>query len=136
MRPTSLLASTAIAVLMLAAAPAPIHSARAAETKRIASGQTLQVPVNQGQLVRIDRPVTSVFVANAEIADVAVKSQQLIYVFAKRPGTTTIYAVDESDEILASITLSVTHNLGGLSGALSQLLPGRNITAEDRKSVV
>jgi pilus assembly protein CpaC len=130
MRIVPTLASTAIALLMMAQAPASFQSAAAQETKRVASGQTITIPVSQGQLLRIDRPVTSVFVANADIADVAVKSQQLIYVFAKRQGTTTIYATDDSDEILASITLHVSHNLTGLSGALNQMLPGRNVTAQ------
>lgn len=129
MKTSQLLAGSALALLMLATAPLPIQSAMAQETKRVASGQTINIPVSQGQLLRIDRPVTSVFIADSEIADVAVKSQQLIYVFAKKQGTTTIYATDDSDEILASITLNVTHNLTGLGGALAQLLPGRNVTA-------
>jgi pilus assembly protein CpaC len=125
------LAASALAVLMLAAAPMPIDSAALAQqVTRAQSGSTLQVAVSQGQLVRIDKPVASVFVANSEIADVAVKSPQLIYVFAKKPGTTTLYAVDESDQILASITLNVTHNLSRLGQTIADLMPGRNINAQ------
>ena len=128
----SLTASTAIALLMLVAAPAPVTSVAVAagQVTRVASGNTLTVQVNQGQLVRIDKPVNSVFVANSEIADVAVKSPQLIYVFAKKPGTTTLYAVGEGDEILASITLTVSHNLSRLDQALAELVPGGNISAQ------
>ena len=111
-------AASAIALLMLTVAPGPLMSGAAAqETTKVASGHTLAIQVNQGQLVRIDKPVESVFVANSEIADVAIKSPQLIYVFAKRPGTTTLYAVGANDEILASITLNVTHNLSRLEQA-------------------
>jgi pilus assembly protein CpaC len=128
----SLTASAAIALLMLTTAPAPIMSAAdaASQVTRVASGNTLTIQVNQGQLVRIDKPVNSVFVANSEIADVAVKSPQLIYVFAKKPGTTTLYAVGEGDEILASITLTVSHNLSRLDQALAELVPGANISAQ------
>jgi pilus assembly protein CpaC len=123
-------AASAVALLMLTVAPGPLMSSAAAqETTKVASGQTLAIQVNQGQLVRIDKAVESVFVANAEIADVAIKSPQLIYVFAKRPGTTTLYAVGANDEILASITLSVTHNLSRLDRAIADLMPGRNISA-------
>ena len=123
-------AASAVALLMLTVAPGPLMSGAAAqETTTVASGHTLAIQVNQGQLVRIDKPVESVFVANAEIADVAIKSPQLIYVFAKRPGTTTLYAVGDNDEILASITLSVTHNLSRLDRAIADLMPGRNISA-------
>ncbi|MFM9845198.1 MAG: type II and III secretion system protein family protein [Dongiaceae bacterium] len=94
------------------------------------SGSVVQLPVSQGQLIRLDRPITSVFIADTEIADVGIKSQQLIYVFAKRPGTTTIYATDESDNVLASVTLVVTHNLGSLNQVIAQALPGRNIQVQ------
>jgi pilus assembly protein CpaC len=128
----SLTASAAVALLMLTTAPAPLMSAAdaASQVTRVASGNTLTVQVNQGQLVRIDKPVNSVFVANSEIADVAVKSPQLIYVFAKKPGTTTLYAVGEGDEILASITLTVSHNLSRLDQALAELVPGANISSQ------
>src|SRR5262245_46782354 len=125
------LAASALALLMLATAPVAVEStALAQQVTRAQTGSTLQVAVSQGQLVRIDKPVSSVFVANSEIADVAVKSPQLIYVFAKKPGTTTIYAVDESDQILASITLNVTHNLSRLGQTMADLMPGRNINAQ------
>jgi pilus assembly protein CpaC len=123
-------AASAVALLMLTVAPGPLLSVAAAQqATKVASGHTLAIQVNQGQLVRIDKPVESVFVANSEIADVAIKSPQLIYVFAKRPGTTTLYAVGANDEILASITLNVTHNLSRLEQAIAELMPGRNITA-------
>ena len=123
-------AASAVALLMLTVAPGPLMSGAAAqETTKVASGHSLAIQVNQGQLVRIDRPVTSVFVADTEIADVGIKSQQLIYVFAKHPGTTTLYAVGANDEILASITLIVTHNLSRLDQAIADLMPGRNIAA-------
>src|SRR5262249_3751539 len=128
----SLTASVAVALLMLTTVPAPPMSVAdaASQVTRVAFGNTLTVQVNQGQLVRIDKPINSVFVANSDIADVAVKSPQLIYVFAKKPGTTTLYAVGEGDEILASITLTVSHNLSRLDQALAELVPGGNISAQ------
>src|SRR5215813_10001274 len=121
-------AASAVALLMLTVAPGPLMSGAAAqEVTKVASGHTLAIQVNQGQLVRIDKQVESVFVANSAIADVAIKSPQLIYVFAKHPGTTTLYAVGANDEILASISLNVTHNLSRLDQAMAELMPGRNI---------
>ena len=123
-------AASALALLMLTVAPGPLMSSAAAQdVTRIASGQSLAIQVNQGQLVRIDKPVESVFVANSTIADVAIKSPQLIYVFGKRPGTTTIYAVGAGDEILASVTLTITHNVSRLDQMIAEMMPGRNITA-------
>lgn len=123
-------AASAVALLMLTVAPGPLMSGAAAqEVTKVASGHTLAIQVNQGQLVRIDKPVESVFVANSQIADVAIKSPQLIYVLGKRPGTTTLYAVGANDEILASISLNVTHNLSRLDQAIAELMPGRNIAS-------
>ena len=123
-------AASALALLMLSAAPGPLMSSAAAQdVTRISSGQSLAIQVNQGQLVRIDKPVESVFVANSTIADVAIKSPQLVYVFGKRPGTTTIYAVGAGDEILASVTLTITHNVSRLDQMMAQMMPGHNITA-------
>jgi pilus assembly protein CpaC len=125
------LAASALALLMLAAAPVTVDStALAQQVTRAESGGTLQISVGQGRLVRIDKPVASVFLANSEVADVAVKSPQLIYVFAKKPGMTTLYAVDESDQILASMTLNVTHNLSRLDQTMAEMMPGRNISAQ------
>jgi pilus assembly protein CpaC len=123
-------AASALALLMLTVAPVPLMSSAAAQdVTRISSGQSLAIQVNQGQLVRIDKPVESVFVANSTIADVAIKSPQLIYVFGKRPGTTTVYAVGAGDEILASVTLTITHNVSRLDQMMGEMMPGRNITA-------
>lgn len=126
-----LLASSAIAIVAIAGyADLAGHQAAAQEVTNASSGSVVQLPVSQGQLIRLDRPITSVFIADTEIADVGIKSQQLIYVFAKRPGTTTIYATDESDNVLASVTLVVTHNLGSLNQVIAQALPGRNIQVQ------
>ena len=126
-----LLASSAIAIVAIAGyADLAGNQAAAQEVTNASSGSVVQLPVSQGQLIRLDRPITSVFIADTEIADVGIKSQQLIYVFAKRPGTTTIYATDESDNVLASVTLVVTHNLGSLNQVIAQALPGRNIQVQ------
>lgn len=87
----------------------------------------IAVELNEGTLVRIDSPADSVFVANPDIADVAVKSPRLLYVFGKRPGETSLYAVDENENVLLNVGLSVTHNLSRLRGALKSLLPTATI---------
>jgi pilus assembly protein CpaC len=126
-----LLASTAIALVALAGTTDLVGGrADAQEVTNASSGSVVQLPVSQGQLIRLDRPITSVFIADTEIADVGIKSQQLIYVFAKQPGTTTIYATDENDNVLASVTLVVTHNLGQLNQVIAQAMPGRNIQVQ------
>jgi pilus assembly protein CpaC len=58
---------------------------------------------------------------------VQVKSPRLIYVFGKRPGETTLYAVDATEQVILSRRVSVTHNLTRLRSALRDMLPDANI---------
>src|SRR5690606_24025645 len=67
---------------------------------------------------------------NPEIADVAVKSPRLLYVFGRKPGETTLYAVDDSENVLLSMGISVSHNLSSLRAALKSLLPTASIQVQ------
>ena len=87
----------------------------------------INLETDKGVLIRLDRPASTVFVANPEIADIQVKSPRLIYLFAKKPGETTLYAVDQAERVLANRRILVTHNLSRLDRALKNLLPDANI---------
>ncbi len=117
----SIIRSVLPAVLALALA-APIAAAAAVELVS-GSGETMSLEVNKGRLVRLERPAATVFVADPEIADIQIKSPRLIYVFAKRPGQTTLFAVDETERVLANVGITVTHNLSRLKAALKELHP-------------
>ncbi|MGF1608981.1 MAG: type II and III secretion system protein family protein [Kiloniellales bacterium] len=90
---------------------------------------TVTVELSEGRLVRLDDPASSVFIANPAIADVNVKSSRLIYLFGTRPGETSLFALDEEDNVIANIKVVVTHNLSRLNASLSQLAPDSDIRA-------
>ena len=92
------------------------------------------IEVSQGHLVRFDRPASVVFVANSEIAEVAVKSPHLIFVVGKKPGVTTLYAVDQNENVLAGLRLVVTHNLTELQEALRSVIPQGMVAVQHRGS--
>jgi pilus assembly protein CpaC len=71
-----------------------------------------------------------VFVANPDIADVQVKSPTLVYISAKAPGETVIYAVDASDSVLLNAPILVEHDLSRLRSSLRQLAPGERVSAD------
>src|SRR3546814_12901184 len=73
--------------------------------------------------------MASMFIANPEIADVTAKSDRLLYLFGKRVGTTTLFALDANDNVIANVTVSVTHSLTRLQSALDDLLPDGEIIA-------
>jgi len=89
----------------------------------------LNIQVNKGTLIRLKRPASQVFVANPSIADISVKSEQIIYLFGVRQGETTIYALDENDNTIYSSDIAVTQNITPLQGALKKMLPNLDISA-------
>jgi pilus assembly protein CpaC len=116
----------AAAVIMGGGASLPAHATEIIAT----NGTPLTLEANEGVLVKLGASASSVFVANPEVADVAVKSPKLVYVFGKKRGETVLYAVDEQENVLVSMRLSVTHNLSRLREQLRDLIPNGEIDAQ------
>ncbi|HEY2538746.1 MAG TPA: pilus assembly protein N-terminal domain-containing protein, partial [Stellaceae bacterium] len=94
------------------------------------TGRPILLEANRGTLVRLARPASTVFVADPDIADVQVKSPQLVYITAKSPGTTVIYAVDASDNVLLNAPIRVVFNVSELRQSLQQVAPEASISAD------
>ena len=104
----------------------------------IGAGSTqLDVETGKGRLVRLDAPAHTVFIANPEVADIQVKSPRLVYLTAKKPGQTTLFAVDQQERVLANVTVTVPHNLSRLREAIQKMLevksrsPGDDLDMND-----
>lgn len=95
-----------------------------------ANGAPIVLEAGKGTLIRLARPANTVFIANPDIADVQVKSPQLVYITAKSPGTTVIYAVDASDDVLLNAPVRVGFALSQLRQSLRQLVPGSAISLD------
>ena len=95
-----------------------------------ANGAPIVLEVNKGTLIRLTAPAATVFIANPDIADVQVKSPSLIYISAKAPGETVIYAVDATDSVLLNSPVRVEHDLSRLRSSVRQLAPGELIKAD------
>ncbi len=83
----------------------------------------VQIEVGKGQVIRLPRAASTVFVADPEIADVQAQSPSIIYLFGRKAGSTSLFAVDENDELLLRSAVQVSHNMKGLQDAISRLLP-------------
>jgi pilus assembly protein CpaC len=101
-----------------------------------ATGRPILLETGKGTLIRLARPANTVFVANPDIADVQVKSPELVYITAKSPGTTVIYAVDANDAVLLNAPIRVSLDLSQLRQSLQQLVPGNAISVEQVDSNV
>jgi pilus assembly protein CpaC len=93
------------------------------------NGDPISIELNEGQLLRLDRSMSSVFIANPTIADVTAKSERLLYLYGKMVGTTTLFALDANDNVIANVTVTVSHSLARLQQGLNDLLPDGQITA-------
>lgn len=87
----------------------------------------IALDMNAGTMLRLPKAANAVFVANPEIADVQLKSPKLMFVHARLPGETTIFAVDADDNIILSHRVTVGHNLTRLGEVMRQVHPNSNI---------
>ena len=73
----------------------------------------------EGRLIRLDHQARNVLVGDAAIADVQVISPTELYVYGRKPGVTTLSAVDGESGSEAQLTLDVTRS----GAAAAQTLP-------------
>ena len=93
-----------------------------------ASGAPLVLAVGKGMLIRLSSAANTVFIANPDVADVTIKTPSLIYLIAKAPGETVLYAVDSEDHVLLNAPVRVEHDLARVRQSLTALAPGENVT--------
>jgi pilus assembly protein CpaC len=118
----------AVLACLLVGAPAAPGDAQEQPPETLGTEGSLSLEVRKGRVIRLPRPAATVFVADPEIADVQAQSASIVYLFGRRTGTTSLYAVDENDELLLRTSVTVTHNLSGLRQAVLQLVPNSQIT--------
>jgi len=95
-----------------------------------AKGPPILLEAGKGTLIRLPRPAATVFIANPDVADVQVKSPSMIYVNARTPGETVLYAVDADDNVLLNAPIRVEHDVSRLRESLHALIPGENVAVE------
>jgi pilus assembly protein CpaC len=100
-----------------------IASAAPYPTLVTAGSPPVMVEVGKGVLVRLERPASSVFVADPDVADVQAKSPTLIYLFGKSSGETTLFAVGDRDQVELNATIRVRYDLVRIEEAIHQLAP-------------
>src|ERR1700704_4291628 len=124
-------AASAATTVAATGTPPPGSSDVAARVAQVPpKGPPVLLEAGKGTLIRLPRPAGTVFIANPEVADVQVKSPSLIYVNAKTPGETVLYAVDADDNVLLNAPIRVEHDVSRLRESLHALIPGENVTVE------
>ena len=80
---------------------------------------SLTVHAGQGRMMRLGRPVGSVFVADPAVADVQVVSSQVLFVFGKAPGRTSVAALAGDGAVVGRWKVAVALDLEPVRSALS-----------------
>lgn len=100
-----------------------------ASAQDIAPGSkaTLDLVQGEGRVLHFKAPVESVLVAEPGIADLQVVSPGVIYVFGKRAGQTSLIALGDEGQELASLGLAVNAGTQAVARPLNDLHPGSGV---------
>ncbi|MCV3243303.1 pilus assembly protein CpaC [Mesorhizobium robiniae] len=79
---------------------------------------TLNLSSSLGKTVHLSAPAASIFVADPTIADYQAPSNKTIFVFGKKSGRTTLFALDENGEALAQLQIVVAQPIEDLRAML------------------
>ncbi|MBT5267403.1 MAG: type II and III secretion system protein family protein [Rhodospirillaceae bacterium] len=90
----------------------------------------LTVERGKGRLLKLAKAVSTVFLADPKVADVQIKSPTMIYLLGKSVGETTLYGVGKGDKLVASLSISVTHDLARLRALIAQTVPESSVNVE------
>ncbi|NNC72265.1 MAG: type II and III secretion system protein family protein [Sphingomonadaceae bacterium] len=130
----------ALAAIIAAAMAASIGMAvpGAAQAQPVAAApiDNLTLSVGRGQLINLPGPMTDLFVANSEVADVQVRSSRALYVFGKAAGETTVYATNRAGAVVYSATVRVGNNLDSISSMLGMAMPEASIAVTPMNGLV
>ncbi|HEX8645218.1 MAG TPA: type II and III secretion system protein family protein [Allosphingosinicella sp.] len=128
---------TAVAAT-LAASIAPVLPTQAAAQPSgpVQPGNNLTLSVGTGRMIQLDGPAVEVWVAETNVADVHLSSENQMYVFGKAPGQTTVYARGRDGRVLYSANVRVGANLGSVDELLRLAMPDAEIRATPMNGVV
>lgn len=98
--------------------------------------QVIRLDVNKGLLLRLEAPVSNIFIANPKVADVQIKSPTLVYLFGTGEGETSFYAVDRNDKIVYSASVAVAQNIGQIKDLVKAVVPQAEIDVKTFNGLV
>jgi pilus assembly protein CpaC len=91
-----------------------IDAAVAAELHEVEYARPLFLTVGKSRTLRIERPFAKAIVAAPDIADVLPISNQVIYIQAKKVGTTNVSLFDDKAQVVGIIDLAVNVDTANL----------------------
>jgi len=96
----------------------------------------LNLSVGRGQLINLSAPISDVFVANEDVADVQVRSSTQIYVFAKKPGESSVFATSRGGAVVYSANVRAGTNTNSIDTMLKLAMPEAAIQSTPMNGLV
>src|SRR3546814_11542634 len=91
----------------------------AASVRTSANQDALVMSVGGSRVVNLPAAMSDVVIANQEVVDVHVRSNTQLYIIAKAPGETNLFATSKTGKILSSVTIRVGNNLSSVASMLN-----------------
>jgi pilus assembly protein CpaC len=126
----------AAAAVIAASLATTIAGPAIAQSRAVRPSNDVTLSVGTGRMVKLDSPMTDLFVADDSIADVQVRSANQVYIFGKKAGETTVFATDRSGRTVYSANVRVGTNIGSLDELLSLAMPEAQIQARPINGMV
>lgn len=105
----------------VAASRLPAHLTEVKETRDV------QLLVKQGRLLQLPKAATRVLVADPKIASFQAPTPGSVFVFALSAGTTTLYALDANEQVIAALRLVADYDLAALHKQVAAEVPGAQV---------
>lgn len=101
-----------------------------ASLRQVAEQGQVRVRVREGSLLQLPRAAAKVLVADPKVASFQMPSPSSLFVFGESVGTTTLYALDAKDEVVAALRVVSEHNLDALREQISRAVPDAQVELE------
>lgn len=105
----------------------PTGIASAATASSTTEGKVIMLSVGESRVVNLPAKMTDVIIAEPNVADVHVRSQNQLYILAKRPGETDVTVTTSGGRVLYSARIRVGSNLTSIDQMLKLAMPDSDI---------
>ncbi|HUD93705.1 type II and III secretion system protein family protein [Sphingobium sp.] len=128
-------AAPAIALgLAVATIAAPTTALNAAPSG--AQDNAILMSVGGSRVVNLPAKMSDVVIANPDVVDVHVRSQNQLYLIAKKAGETTVFVTAPNGKVLFSGNVRVGNNITSIDDMLRLAMPEANIAVNNMNGMV
>lgn len=129
-----LLAPAVALGLAIAAAAAPTTALNAAPASM--QDNAILLSVGGSKVINLPAKMSDVVIGDPDVVDVHVRSQNQLYLIAKKAGETTVFATATNGKVLFSGTVRVGNNLTSIDEMLKLAMPNADIAVNKMNGMV